>query len=107
MQSVHGSLGIDVQDMLLEMENDPMMREFIEREHPEILMEPVRGFGFRNPDDTDDGEIDAFLPPFIPPNFLFQAGLGMELQQEMMLRLDLDAAEAEDDDDDGGDADIL
>lgn len=38
MDAEHGGSGADVHELMAEMENDPFIREFIERQHPALLV---------------------------------------------------------------------
>lgn len=38
MDAEHGGSGVDVNELMAEMEDDPFIREFIERQHPELLV---------------------------------------------------------------------
>lgn len=38
MESEHGGPGVNMHDLLAEMENDPIIRDFIERQHPDNLV---------------------------------------------------------------------
>ncbi|MCP9265154.1 ATP-dependent RNA helicase DHX8 [Dirofilaria immitis] len=45
MDAEHGGSGADMRELIAEMENDPFIREYIERQHPALLLDPEFNFG--------------------------------------------------------------
>ncbi|OZC09281.1 hypothetical protein X798_03621 [Onchocerca flexuosa] len=45
MDAEHGGPGTDVHELIAEMENDPFIREYIEMQHPALLLDPRFNFG--------------------------------------------------------------
>uniref|UniRef100_A0A1I8EV87 Helicase n=1 Tax=Wuchereria bancrofti TaxID=6293 RepID=A0A1I8EV87_WUCBA len=59
MDAEHGGSGADVHDLMEEMENDPLIRELIERRYPALLLDQRFNFGeeagfWVMPDENDD-----------------------------------------------------
>ncbi|CAG9537124.1 unnamed protein product [Cercopithifilaria johnstoni] len=59
MDEAHGGSGADVHELMGEIENDPFIREFIERQHPMLLFDPMFDFDeeaefWVMPDEDDD-----------------------------------------------------
>lgn len=46
MEIEHDGLGVDLGELIDEMEHDPFIREYIERYHPDVLMNDRLDFGF-------------------------------------------------------------
>uniref|UniRef100_A0A915PKQ7 RNA helicase n=1 Tax=Setaria digitata TaxID=48799 RepID=A0A915PKQ7_9BILA len=65
MDTEHGGSGADAQELMAEMENDPFIREFIARQHPELFLNPRfngedAGF-WLIPDENADEELQMLL----------------------------------------------
>uniref|UniRef100_A0A158Q7L9 Helicase C-terminal domain-containing protein n=1 Tax=Elaeophora elaphi TaxID=1147741 RepID=A0A158Q7L9_9BILA len=115
MDAVHGGSGADVHELMGDIENDPFMREFIERQHPGLLLDPRFNFDeeaefWVMPDeDGNDGTQMLIVNDDNEMYNLFE--FRQELEELLMEEIDESSISFETHSDfeenEGGDADIM